>query len=171
MDAIDSFEAKILKRMNDAVDKANASTIKEILPKYTKDIEDTFKGAAMEWYGHYTPEYYSRNHSLYNLVRITSNIQTGEFKVEISDDEMTKDRHGGSLFDKVVVQGWHGGAPDESGVIRYRAPYPTYTHWGRPAVRTTSALELFDQKTQDLIDEYTEIRNQTFLKYFIRYFY
>ena len=59
------------------------------------------------------------------------------------------DRNGGSLFEKVFMQGWHGGAAgtDRHGISvgspHYRVPPGLWSRWGRPAVKTMSPAKLF----------------------------
>lgn len=63
-------------------------------------------------------------------------------------DALHKDRRGGDLFNKVFIEGWHGGAESgpghpSAGLPRYRVPTPYYTHWGPIAYRTESPFEIF----------------------------
>jgi len=70
-----------------------------------------------------------------------------------------------SLYDRVFIEGWHGGAWDGFS-MRYRTPYPYYIKWGKHAVRTTSALNLFNRKVPSLEDKYKQKIMETAFGYF-----
>lgn len=118
----------------------------------SEKIRDLFLDAVQRFYDAYSPSIYSRTYGLADLL----NIQTDSNGIVIYDtaedlidpSNMHTGRSGNSLFEKVYMHGWHGGAEDgpdhpAPGVPYYRAPYGIYARWSRPAVRTEPPHEIF----------------------------
>lgn len=179
VEGFDKTNARLL-RMKDLILEA----AKEEVPKTLHDINEEFGeyyksvikrefgSAVSEFYNAYIPRYYPRREGLYALLDIQ---KERDGSLDVSDDYMSVfnedylhgDRSGNSLFDKVFIQGWHGGAEGigsnsyivdphpRPGVPYYRAPGPMllkdgtrikrykYGRWGRIAIRTKSAYRIF----------------------------
>ena len=132
-------------------------TAKEFGPIQNEMIRSIFSDAADEFYAAYSAFAYSRRYSLYEIYSPKFTAE-GMVAYDSPSDESLYDkskpssRGGGSLFDLVVKQGFHGGATgtDSSGESRsapsYRRPIPTYYAWGGYAVSTTPMIELVAEK-------------------------
>ena len=81
---------------------------------------------------------------LYNLLNIPfdtwGRVAYSSYEDLIDESQMTVDRHGHSLYNKVFKQGWHGGAEGgeghpRPGVPYWRTPEGQYYNWGRRARR------------------------------------
>lgn len=167
--AIEKIKARVEKNAKEAAKEA----IRELIPDLSKDLKAAYAsqdqsnpGAAKRWYDAYEPRYYRRNYSLYNIMEVNADAVEMKLRYSFTDNNMTKDRKGNSLFDHVFVYGWHGGAFDrESGQIRYRSPYQIYKYWGRKAVKTSSPYGLFMKRIPELEVQYKQkIRDLTIRK-------
>jgi len=148
---------------------AHKEVVQELIPEFAKEIKKIYaerdvegfgSGAVAEWYGAYKPRQYHRKESLYNLMEIDEDAANMRVGWGFSDANMTKDRKGGSLFEKVFVQGWHGGSPDpDTGEMIY-----PFGHL--PAVQTESALSIFNRMEveveQNYRDKIVELTQQRF---------
>lgn len=149
--------------------KAKADEISEETVKKTyiefgdyqqRRLESLFEEAVRQFYDAYSPSFYSRSESMYDVL----NLQKNGDGLIIYDDvmdlldrtKMTVDRKGGDLFNKVFVEGWHGGAEGindalaerygahpSPGIPYYRTPHPYYTRWGKQAFRSESPYDRF----------------------------
>jgi len=121
-----------------------------------KEVTRLFKEAVDQFYAAYTPTYYDRNRSLYNALEFEPD-EYGIIDEQIDNDSLfgsdglsAFERGGGSggLFERVFMEGFHGGATgiDWRGEIRttpsYRTPYGSYYNWGKEAVHTESPHDL-----------------------------
>lgn len=139
-------------------------------------IKEIFRKAVYDWYGAYTPTQYQRRYDMYDVL----DEKTDEYGMAITEasgyvdmfDErkMGPDRHGNSLFDKVFMEGWHGGAEGIDGskagtwgshpspgtpyyrkgglipLVNGRLIWHKYGKWGRKAVKTTSPASMFAER-------------------------
>jgi len=155
------------RAVHDAVEKAQPEFL-NILEERVKNI---FNSAIDAFYADYSPDYYGRSHSLYDLMQ----IERGEESLSVwfEPKEMSSFRNGyngeDGLYDQVFRKGWHGGAGGISeekadvygahpgympggNVPVWRTPVPYYTRWGRPAeVMSPSPLE----KIKEDVDIYS----------------
>ena len=141
-----------------------------------KRISDLFHEAVQEFYDAYSPEYYDRAYGLNELLDVhkgpNGSVEYDTVEDLIDSSNMHTDRNGGSLYEKVFVRGWHGGAErgpghPAPGVPYYRAPYSIYAHWSRPAVRTEPPLEIFRKSVEsaesgDILQAYKSITARHF---------
>lgn len=139
-------------------------------------IREIFNTAVDSFYQSYSPSYYGRRNSLYDMLQLHTDdsgmVISGLVEATdatdyrgLFDKTMPTDRKGGSLFDIVFVEGWHGGAKSinaaaaatwgahpSPGVPYYRRGgivigkngkrfYHKYGKWGRQTVRTESPYQ------------------------------
>ena len=145
----------VQERVIRVVDECHKETVRELLPEIELGFEFIYQNAVDKWYSSYWPRLYRRKGSLYDLMEIDTDIDNTSLEYTFSDSNMTKDRHGGSLFDKVFVHGWHGGAY-AGDTISYRRPAPWYWEWGSVAVKTPSAYFLFEKSKKEIEEKYKE---------------
>ena len=127
----------------------------EVKPEIVDAFEEIYKQSVDRWYGAYTPIFYSRNHSLYDLMEMEDDDAGGALTFLFDGANMTHDRHGDSLFEKVFIKGWHGGAY-AGDTIRYRTPYGGYWHWGRRAIRTLPVYFIFEKAKESKVAYYSQ---------------
>jgi len=104
-------------------------------------VEELFREAVGEWYGAFTPEYYERTNSLYDVLEITFDSE-GMVNTDNVDSLYNPGAMGDGLFDHVFKQGWHGGKAG-SDHPHYRKPVGIWRYYSRPAVQSTAADVLF----------------------------
>ena len=152
---IKAFCDELLDVMNEETEEASHKAYREFAIFQKRKIKDMFHKAVEDFYGDYSPEFYDRNESLYDILH----IRTGMYGMASYDSyedlydssKMTTDRKGGSLFEKVFEQGWHGGAESgdghpKPGTPYYRTPESVYSRWGRMANRSVAAKDTFEQE-------------------------
>lgn len=162
-----------VKIVNKELDIADIKGYTEYGALEKRKIEELFLNSVEDWYSAYTPIQYQRRYDMYNIL----DEKTDEYGMAITEasgyvdmfDEsrMGKDRHGNSLFEKVFMEGWHGGAEGidgskegtwgahpspgtpyyrKGGMIPLksgRVIWHKYGKWGRKAVKTTSPAKMF----------------------------
>jgi len=164
--AYSDFIEKIKRRVEEALDKAFKDAYAEFFKLIDAKIKEIYTAAADDFYNAYDPIFYKeeRRGSLREMLvtEVTYDSFSGEFK----DDGITN-RRGGSLYNQVFKEGWHGGAstgprhPNE-GVPWYRTPHPSrakkskihpnkkqrpWVRWSRfSAKQTKSTYEIFMEK-------------------------
>ena len=129
------------------------NAIREFGEYQREEIKNIFDKAVGEFYSSYSPAIYSRQYGLYDLLAIPSGDGIVDYSTIddiIDPSNLHSDRSGGSLYEKVFEQGWHGGAESgpkhpSPGTPRYRKPPPRYPRWGRVAARSDPPDERFDR--------------------------
>ena len=158
-----------------AAERAVYEAVEKAQPEFLDILEERvtkiFNNAIDAFYTDYSPDYYGRSYSLYNLMQIERGDKT--LSVWFEPEEMSSFRNGYNgeegLYDQVFHKGWHGGAggisEEKAGVYGvhpgympggnvpvWRTPAPYYTSWGRAAeVMSPSPLE----KIKDDVDTYS----------------
>ena len=161
MEASTIFLRRVVRIWKYEEGRANRNLEHEFRKYQREKIEIMFMEAVNEFYNSYSPNTYVRQYGLLDVLSLQID-ENGEIARDGNTDQeiinkmfnpsaMHKDRHGGDLFNKVFVQGWHGGAESgtghpHSGVPYYRTPYPYFSHWGNMAVKTASPFELLKAK-------------------------
>lgn len=135
-----NYIAQLTEKVRASVKIAYTLTCKEWFAKVEERVKKMFTDTIDEFYSSYTPDYYDRVESLYNILETTT-ISNG-LSISFNPDNMTSFRNGYSggdgLYDQVFRKGWHGGAgqgkdhPDP-GTPYWRTPVGVYKYWGRPA--------------------------------------
>ena len=150
----------ILEALNERTSKAMDDAMVEFGEYQKEKITEIFNEAVDRFYSAYSvvENGYQRQGNpakheggLYEVLEIQLDDDgtvymgnTGEDYTTLFDQsKMHKDRHGGDLFNKVFMSGWHGGAESgdghpQNGTPYWRTPIPIYSRWGRKARKTTS---------------------------------
>lgn len=150
----DRYIEKLKQKARDEANKAISKSYKELFVEVEKDVKEIFHSVIKNFYEDYTPQFYERNESLYDLLqtdRTDNSLQIWfdptkmtTFRGDSSDGAGYSGEDG--LYDQVFRKGWHGGAGSISkekeemwgahphpGTPYWRTPEPHYTYWGRPA--------------------------------------
>lgn len=119
---IEKLKKKAIENNKKAFNEAYADFYKVIKKKLT----EIFNKAVNDFYKDYPPLFYKRRGSLRKLltVDIGYDYLHGEF-----DDTIITNRNGGSLYNQVFHEGYHGGAPSgpyhpDGSTPWYRTPHP-----------------------------------------------
>lgn len=131
-----NYEKSIINEIKEKVDKETPKIEKKVLDLVENKLNDFYKISIINFYARYTPIIYERRYSLYNLFKTrregNSLIYWFEPSEITSRDGYARED---GLYTTVFKDGWHGGAKDENGNMRYRRPIPYYTYWGRQAIK------------------------------------
>lgn len=168
---------KTLDALNKETAKAVDSAMKEFGVYQQQKITQIFNSAVQEFYDAYTPKEYNRTYGLYDVLDLKTDshgmvITSANGYLDLFDSSsLHGDRSGGDLFQKVFMEGWHGGAESiasgkaavwgshpSPGTPYYRrsgfVTYPNsttkkwhkYGKWGRVAVRTESPYKIIEER-------------------------
>lgn len=184
---------RTLELLNRETSEAMNNAYKEFGEYQQNKIRQIFNEAVDRFYSSYTPHSYVRTYGLYNVLDLklndkgTVNAEDPAYMDLFNPDKLHTDRNGNSLFNKVFIEGYHGGAENVSGTKSdiwgahpspgnpyYRAPgwvkYPgerkkkwhKYGKWGRSAVQTTSPYEIFSRELEaaeenEILEKFKEI--------------
>ncbi len=159
----------LANRVLDEMNKASKDTVEKTYAEfgmYQRDrIRQIFNDAVGNFYAAYTPTQYDRTYGLYDVLNISydryGRVMYDEVLDLLEPSRMHTDRKGGDLFQKVFMEGWHGGAErigaseeiwgahPSPGVPYYRKPgfitlpdgtrkWHKWGKWGRRSVRTVA---------------------------------
>lgn len=163
MSIVNKWVDDLVKHVQEVANESYKEAGQELLPEIEVGLEMIYQQAVDQWYGAYSPEFYGRSGSVYDLMEIEAMPEDLYLEYAFNGDGLTHDRHGGSLFQKVFVKGWHGGAYDGS-TMRYRKPVGFWYMWGRQAVRTASPYFLFEKRKKTMEDKYSQRLQQMVLE-------
>lgn len=111
-DALASFQENTEKRIERAVHRVMPVVKREFAELFKLRVKQIFDESIYDFYSEYSPRYYHRNESLYNLLEMESDENMISAWFEPS--KMTPFRSGyngeDGLYDQVFRKGWHGGA-------------------------------------------------------------
>lgn len=147
----EQYMAKLQRAAENAVREALKNTYQPLF-KYTGDrMQELFQNVIEDFYNSYTPKYYGRNESLYNLLHVEVGGDGDYISVGFEPEKMTPMRHGGTgLYDQVFKKGWHGGADSGEGhpspdTPYWRTPFPDFSNWceNPAAIAAISPLDDF----------------------------
>lgn len=158
-------------------DSAYAAAV-EVLDEMEQDLNQIYYRIIKEFYADYSPVFYDRTGSLYDLLEVEHTSDGLSWGFE-SDNATAFERGGGSegLYEHVFRRGWHGGATgtDKKGftvnVPSWRYPIPWYSHWDSVAKQAPrSPLEAWEQeidayKTDVLPQRYNTLYHKHLQKY------
>lgn len=188
-DRIEQIKRESQKIVTQEIAKAYDGTFKDFGKIQEQEIREAFAMSVNMFYDAYAPSRYKRRNDLYDVMgeikfKEKGTVETegvlsvggtsfsGEYMGLFREPQGTfRDRSGNSLFGKVFIDGWHGGAESindnsaelwgahpEPGVPYYRKggmitrtdrhgktykKYHPYGVWGKKAEQSTSAYELF----------------------------
>lgn len=160
-DEVDSYFNNYIKgikeRVVTEVRKAAKNAYEDFFIILEDKIRTTFNLVIQDFYGSYTPRFYSRNESLYDVLQ--TQINSDSLRIWFDPGQMTPFRSGyvgeDGLYDQVFRKGWHGGAGsgDEHpspGKPYWRTPIPYYSRWGMEAsVSDNPPLEDMKRRVED----------------------
>lgn len=165
-DLVKSVEdaAKVYKERGEQIVKeenaeAFANAWKDFGQYQRQIITEIFNRAVNQFYADYKPipGGYERQYGLRDVLDIAydyrGTVITGhDNRLLFDENEMHGDRRGGDLFNKVFIEGWHGGAEDsrngdhpDPGTPYYRTPVGSYRYWGGKAVKTESPYHIINE--------------------------
>ena len=159
---------RYFNELRDEAEDLTEKTMIKVRTEYSQYQEEAitkiFNDAVTSFYNAYTPHLYvregdteSKSGGLYDVLEIQrdndGNIlydSTHNIDDILDGSKMHLGRSGNSLYEKVFVSGWHGGAEGgekhpHPGTPYYRKPSPWYTTWdylSPGAVRTTSPYRI-----------------------------
>lgn len=148
----EQYIKKIEKKLIPVYEKAGKNFFKTVKNK----LENMYESTIDEFYRDYTPDFYERRGSLYNLLDIMVSDDELSWSFDPSKISYRNNRQGAEdgLYDLVFRQGYHGGSKSDKngthpnlGVPYWRTPYPKFSQWGKQATKAeTSPLERFKEK-------------------------
>lgn len=183
---VDIYTEQLKKRLHELGNRAVKKATHDLFGYMEIEIGMIFRDIVDEYYADYSPLFYNRNESLYNILITgrSENPDNPTMFIELDPGMMTGYRSGyqggDGLYDTVFRKGWHGGAdkdkngmhPDE-GTPYYRTPYPYhegdttgYWNWGYEADRMKEApIVMFANRLQEaasgrFADEYKRLIQQ-----------
>jgi len=167
----EKFYQKYIEGVKQKARAAGKAATKEAYAEYflyaEKRVKEIYRDAIQRFYDSYTPEIYSRNYSMFNMLKTDYDPNEPSLTTGLDDSAMTTTRSGGSLYEQVYEQGWHGGAdriaPEKEvrwgthptpGTPYWRTPSPGYFHWGRKAERAPiSPADDYDEAFEKLNED------------------
>lgn len=174
------YMAKLEMKAREAIERVMPRVWEDFFANANESVRKLFTETIDQFYSEYSPGYYNRTESLYNLFQ--SETSPEYLKIWMDPDSMSSFRNGYSgedgLYDLVFRHGWHGGADKgdvtmvrlpgsdevverrtphpENGVPYWRVPVPYYTSWGRKAYQSNPPIEDFKARLED----YNNNKNQ-----------
>lgn len=154
-----------------------ADAYKEFGEYQSSEVASLFYDTIRDFYDDYEPSMYRRRESLYNTLDMKMDeygmvIMEGPGYDNLFNKSFPQGRKGNSLFNLVMVEGWHGGAAgtDKMGQTRttphYRMPNPWWRFWDGLAERTTPSpyhmiqRELSKKEPGEFFDTFKHICTQ-----------
>ena len=179
---VPEFQRRKKEIFMDEIEKALQEAAVEFGERQQEVMEREFFSAVTAFYNTYHPKYYEREgdtstHTggLYDLLNLEKDVW-GRVSYASYDDlldqsQMTLDRRGNNLYNKVFVQGWHGGAEGgeghpNPGVPYWRTPQGQYYNWGRRAKRAKTPpyerfiKQIYAAERGELSNEFHDIQQR-----------
>lgn len=163
------YMERVKEALRQEATKALQETYAELFVVVNDKVHKLFEDVIQDFYSDYTPDYYDRGLSLYNI--LNTKVSQDSLEIWFNPEAMThfRSEYGGEdgLYDQVFRHGWHGGAGSGDdhpslGHPYWRTPVPYYTHWGREAaIAPVVPLDEFKRR----INEY---QNTDMLSAFMR---
>ena len=144
-------------KVKSAVRRALHDTWADFFILVDEKVQSMFNSVVQDFYSDYSPEFYKRNESLYELMR--TEVNNDSLTIWFDPSRMTTFRSGydgeDGLYDQVFRHGWHGGAGSgdghpSQGTPYWRTPIPYYNRWGySAAVASTAPLDDIRNRVAD----------------------
>lgn len=135
-----NYLASLKVKVKDAVNRALRDTWADFFVVVEDKIQTMFNSVIQDFYASYSPDYYNRNESLYDILQ--TSVDADSLSIWFDPGRMSSFRSGytgeDGLYDQVFRHGWHGGAGSGDGHPAHGRPYwrtpiPYYNRWGREA--------------------------------------
>lgn len=171
---IDGFFQKVLAKAQSKINAAVDEALTELFQSLKSDLLDIYQEVIADYYSDYSPSFYGRKGSLYNLIEFSESPD--EIRWDFDPSAATSMRSGGTVYDLAFLHGYHGGATgtdkrgESRGFMSYRTPFPGnfiktsgdsnynekvfmngYTRWGRAAAKSESPYEQWETKRREFI--------------------
>lgn len=140
-----------------AVKQALRYTWADFFAVVDEKIHSMFDEVVQGFYSDYTPGFYDRNESLYEILQ--TELSEDSLSIQFDPSKMTPFRNGydgeDGLYDQVFRRGWHGGAASgeghpSPGTPYWRTPVPYYNRWGHEAAfASLSPLDELKRRVTD----------------------
>ena len=139
------FEKELIKK----IEKEKTNIEDQVLDLVDSKLKEFYQISVLQFYNDYPNPIYDRRGSLEYLFRTKKEGSTLKFWFEPSEI-VSRTGYSGEdgLYTTVFKEGWHGGA-NNNGTMRYRTPIPYYRYWGKNAVQTFSAYDMFISLKED----------------------
>lgn len=151
-DYIEQVRQKVMAAVQKEIDQS----VKDWVLKAEDRIQKMFVDTVENFYNDYTPDYYDRRESMYNLLET---VTTSDGLIIRFNPEAMSFRNGyagrDGLYGQVFVKGWHGGAASgedhpEPGVPYWRDGRDRFRSWGLPAeIARISPLDEMKQRVKE----------------------
>lgn len=148
---------KVVDMIKSNVEQKAAQASKDAVPIISKKLKKIRDDAADNFYGDYSPIFYTRNRSLEHVPIMT---RDNEGWIEYNASMFGRSANDYVLFN--TLGGFHGGARSGTGHPNpgtpfWRTPFPEFVAWGDPAVSSDPPLQEVNNnidKAQDEIDKW-----------------
>lgn len=169
-----NYYEKYIKELKEKVKQQKKDILKQTSTEFfellSTKIRNMFEITIIHFYSSYSPKFYKRRDSLFNLLKIDygNDYFEGEFIPEKIISRTGYKAEDG-LYDTVFRQGWHGGAK-HNGSYYWRKPDPCYNRWGRQAIKAQfSPLQIFnalldDYKAKEIQEDWNKLYNKNISK-------
>lgn len=166
---IDGFFNKIIQRSQSKINAAVDEAVTELFKEVKDELGEVYRQVIDEYYNDYEPDFYVRNHSLYDLIQFTDNADEMEWSF-YPEKATPFERDYGTVYQSAFLYGWHGGASGEDhnhqsvSTPHWRTPYPYYGdvarktdhgfyRWGKEAYRSAPPYEAWEERRTEYIRE------------------
>lgn len=130
-----NYEKQIINNIKEKIEKETPNIENKVLDLVENKLTNFYKISIMQFYNDYSPIYYNRRNSLYNLFHIKREGNTLRYWFEPSEIPSRTGYIGeDGLYTTVFKEGWHGGAMND-GIMRYRTGI-NLCEWGKPAIQS-----------------------------------
>lgn len=154
-----AYVARIVEQVRRQVEPIFDISVKEayalLFIEVEQRVRDIFTQEIDNFYSSYSPEYYARTESMYDILE----IKRSDKKIVIGFlPEMMTSGGGtlgsGGLYEQTFKKGWHGGAASgpnhpAPGAPFWRTPYGVYKYWGRAAAVSTAPFDEIKSKVEE----------------------
>lgn len=171
---LDGFFNRVIERAQDKINAAVDDAVTELFDTLKEELSNIYRETIDEFYDAYTPDFYARNESLYDLIQFTESQD--ELGWSFYPERATRlQRDNGTVYKLSFLYGWHGGASGEDhnhenvSTPHWRTPYPWlwkhygtsvrkrrpsgYYRYGREAFHSDSPYETWETRRTDYVHE------------------
>lgn len=126
IERIEEINDKLTKFSDDLESgKIENEIFKEVSKQVKKDYDNIYHSCVDVYYESYEPDYYKpRKHSLYNMYDVIVTDDDVEYFEDPNLSNLPHRVNNEYLFDKMWMEGWHGGATYSEKLDYFKRPYP-----------------------------------------------